>query len=63
MIKTKISQTPGSFMGGGVNPYESPSCEAIRINVSGPLCQSLDTLANPVIDFEDELNLGLGGDL
>ena len=43
--------------------YESPSCEVIRINVSGPLCQSLDTLADPNVNFGDDLDLGVGIDL
>lgn len=43
MVNTKISLAPGLMTGKGVSPYESPTCEAIRINVSGPLCQSLDT--------------------
>ena len=42
MVNTKISFAPEFLTGGGVSPYESPSCEVIRINVSGPLCQSLE---------------------
>ena len=43
MFYTKNKLTPSSLMGGGVNPYESPSCTSVDISVNGPLCQSLNT--------------------
>ena len=46
MFYTKNKLTPNSLMGGGVNPYESPSCTSVEISVNGPLCQSLDTDPN-----------------
>lgn len=55
MVKTTISQAPGSFTGGGVNPYESPSCTSVEISVNGPLCQSLtpDSGSIPGLEGED----------
>jgi hypothetical protein len=61
MVNTKISFTPEFLTGGGVSPYESPTCEAIRINVSGPLCQS--GLVDPEVDLGTDLDLEFGGDL
>lgn len=63
MVNTKTSLASVSLTGGGITPYESPSCEVIRINVSGPLCQSLDTLSDPNVNFGDDLDLGVGIDL
>lgn len=62
MIKNN-SVAPELMLRGGVKPYESPFCMVMSIDFSGPLCQSLEILANPEIDFGNELNLGLGGDL
>jgi len=51
MVKKHSSLASASLTGGGITPYESPTCEAIRINVSGPLCQSLTT--DPSEDLPD----------
>lgn len=43
MVKKHSSLTSVSLTGGGITPYESPSCTSVEISVNGPLCQSLDT--------------------
>ena len=52
MFYTKNKLTPNSLMGGGVNPYESPSCGVLLINCSGPLCGSITDDSNPLPDME-----------
>lgn len=61
MVKKHSSLASVSLTGGGITPYESPSCEVIRINVSGPLCQS--NLADTDVDLGDSLDLEFGSDL
>ena len=61
MVNTKISLAPGLMTGKGVSPYESPNCEVVRINVSGPLCQS--GLVDPEVDLGTDLDLEFGGNL
>jgi len=58
MVKKHSSLASVSLTGGGITPYESPTCEVIRINVSGPLCQSI--MNAPEIDPND-LGFGDGG--
>lgn len=61
MVNTKISFAPEFLTGGGVSPYESPSCTSVEISVNGPLCQS--GLADPEVDLGTDLDLEFGGDL
>lgn len=61
MFYTKNKLTPSSQMGGGVNPYESPSCTSVEISVNGPLCQS--GLTDPEVNLGTDLDLEFGGDL
>ena len=63
MVKKHSSLASVSLTGGGITPYESPSCTSVEISVNGPLCQSLDTLADPNVNFGDDLDLGVGIDL
>ena len=61
MVNTKTSLASVFLTGGGITPYESPSCEVIRINVSGPLCQS--GLVDPEVSLGTDLDLEFGGEL
>ena len=61
MVKKHSSLASVSLTGGGITPYESPSCTSVEISVNGPLCQS--GLADPEVDLGTDLDLEFGGDL